>query len=115
VPKEYDDKVSYPKKISKLKDGQDGYSLFLSIDAKFAKSSEKPSQVYVSLKKQPSVDSVNLAVNSYGSLDSKSGLYDIQFNFEKELVEHLNGIYDIEIHAADIRADSKNVWQLGQI
>jgi hypothetical protein len=42
VPSSYDDKVAYPKKINKIKDGQDGYSLFLAIDAQFAKSTEKP-------------------------------------------------------------------------
>lgn len=83
VPSNYDDKVAYPKKISKLKDGQDGYSLFLAVDAKFAKSAEKPRQVYVSLKKQSTGDSLNLAINSYGTINSKTGLYDIQFNFEK--------------------------------
>jgi hypothetical protein len=42
VPSSFDEKVAYPKKISKLKDGQDGYSLFLAIDAQFTKSTEKP-------------------------------------------------------------------------
>jgi hypothetical protein len=56
---------------------------------------------------------VNLAINSYATINSKGGLYDIQFNFEKQMVDHINGVYDIEIHAADIRADSKTVWQLG--
>ena len=31
------------------------------------------------------------------------------------MVDHINGVYDIEIHAADIRADSKHVWQVGSI
>jgi len=72
---------------------------------------KKPKQVYLSLKKQS--DSKNLAVNSYGELNSKTGLYEITFNYENQLVEHINGVYQIEIHVADIRAEKSETWKLG--
>ncbi len=75
TPSNFDQKVTYPDKINKIKDGTDGLSLFVNVEAKFEKSTEKPSQVYVSLRKQSGgkgqSSTSNLAVNSYGELDSK--------------------------------------------
>jgi hypothetical protein len=48
----------------------------------------------------------NLGINSYGKLNSQTGFYEITLDVTKGM-DHINGDYDIEVHAADFRADSK--------
>ena len=41
-PSKYDDRVEYPDKVRNFKDANDRQSLFLEVDAKFDKSTDKP-------------------------------------------------------------------------
>lgn len=56
----------------------------------------------------------NLAYNSYGYLNSKSGLYEITFDFSNDM-QHFNGEYSIAVHVADINAVSSINWDIGTV
>lgn len=56
----------------------------------------------------------NLGINSYGKLNSQTGLYEITLDVSKGM-DHINGDYEMTIHAADFRAEAKQVWALGTI
>lgn len=47
-------------------------------------------------------------------MNSQTGFYEITLDVTKGM-DHINGDYDMEIHAADFRADQRQVWQLGSI
>lgn len=57
----------------------------------------------------------NLPISSYGKQSSTgSGEYDILFDYTK-LMEHVNGIYELSLHVADINSANTFVWNMGQI
>lgn len=64
-------------------------------------SKEKPSQVYLEIKKKTSER--NLAYTTYGLLNSKTGNYEATFDFSQRM-QQLNGEYILQIHVADINA-----------
>jgi hypothetical protein len=61
--------------------------------------------VYLTIKKNQK-GKRNLATNSYGKLNTQTGLYEITLDVGKGM-DHINGDYDMEIHSADFRADQK--------
>jgi hypothetical protein len=66
----------------------------------------------MSLLKKGSTE--DLRITTYGKLNAITGLYQITIDFSKAM-EHINGDYSMEIHAADYRADRPEVWDLGTI
>jgi hypothetical protein len=85
----------------------------MAVSALFQESeSQNPSQVYLSLHKKGAAD--NLRYNSYAKMNPKTGLYQLTFDFSKSM-EHLNGEYNLELHASDYRAIKQEVWDLGTI
>ena len=112
-PSKFDGKTEYPKTIDNIRQGQDDYFIHLAVDASFTKSSEKPSQVFFSLRRKSSEKS--LSVNSYGKLNKESGLYEVSVDISKDFDQHFNGDYEISVHAADYRADAPVSWNLGTI
>lgn len=91
IPSKFDGKIEYPKSIEGIRQGQDDYFIHLAIDAGFTKSSEKPSQVFFSLRRKSSEKS--LAINSYGKLNKDSGLYEVSVDISKDFDQHFNGDY----------------------
>ena len=55
-----------------------------------------------------------IAYTRYGKFNPASSIYQITLDFSKDM-EHLNGDYDIKIHASDYRAEKSEVWDLGTI
>lgn len=55
-----------------------------------------------------------MSYSTYGKLNPKSGLYQLTFDFSKGM-EHLNGEYEVKLHASDYRAIKQEVWDLGTI
>lgn len=47
-------------------------------------------------------------------MNAKTGLYHLTFDFTKGM-EHLNGEYEVKVHASDFRAQRTEVWDLGTI
>ena len=102
-----------------MKQAQDDQYIHFAVSASFVRTtSEKPSQVYISLRKRPvtiSDPEKPLGINSYGRLNKETGLYEITFDISKDLEMHFNGEYDLTVHAADYRADGSHGWQLGSV
>lgn len=114
APSSFENSVSYPGKLSNTKTAQDEHHLHLEVSAKFRDSeSSAPSQVYLTLQKKDA-SSKQLSYQAYGKYNSKSKTYQISFGFAKGM-EHLNGEYDLKIHASDYRAIKQEVWDLGSI
>ena len=84
------------------------------MSASFLRStSERPSQVYVSIKKRAHSlkdPERNLGINSYGKYNKDTGLYEVTFDVSKDMEMHLNGEYEIAVHAADYRGDASLGW-----
>jgi hypothetical protein len=112
-PSKFDGKTEYPRPIENIRQGQDDFFIHLAVDVGFTKSSEKPSQVFFSLKRKSNEKS--LSINSYGKLNKDSGLYEVSVDISKDLDQHFNGDYDISVHAADYRSDAPASWNLGTI
>ena len=112
-PAKFDGKAEYPRAIENIRQGQDDYFIHLAVDASFTKSSEKPSQVFFSLRRKSSEKS--LSINSYGKLNKDSGLYEVSVDVSKDFDQHFNGDYEISVHAADYRSDAPASWNLGTI
>ena len=114
APSSFENSVSYPGKLSNTKTAQDEHYLHLEVNAKFRDSeTSAPSQVYLTLQKKDA-NSKQLSYQAYGKYNSKSKTYQISFGFAKGM-EHLNGEYDLKIHASDFRAVKQEVWDLGSI
>lgn len=113
-PSSFENSVSYPGKISNTKNAQDEHYLHLQVSAKFRDSeSGNPAQVYLTLKKKDST-SKQLTYQAYGKYNSKTNSYHITFGFAKGM-EHLNGEYELKVHASDYRAIKQEVWDLGNL
>lgn len=114
-PSSFEGKVENQGKITQIKQASDDHYIHFAVKAGFVRAtSERPSQVYVSLKRRGGEGS--LAINGYGSLNRDSGLYEVTFNVNKDLGEvHLNGEYDITVYASDYRASATQEWILGSI
>lgn len=113
-PSSFENSVSYPGKISNTKNAQDEHYLHLQVSAKFRDSeSGSPAQVYLTLKKKDST-SKQLKYQAYGKYNAKTNNYHITFGFAKGM-EHLNGEYELKVHASDYRAIKQEVWDLGNL
>jgi Oligosaccharyltransferase subunit Ribophorin II len=82
----------------------------LAVKAGFSKSSERPKQVYLSLKKKGT--EINLSQNVYGSFNVEKERFQFTLDIQNDL-QHFNGDYELSLHIADFRASNKGVWALG--
>lgn len=110
-PRKLDHKLEGPKgQITSLKQASDDHYLHLAIDAKFVRSSsEKPSQVYLTLRKAGSI-----ALSTQAKLNKESAIYEATIDFSRDISVHLNGEYSLSVHAADYRAEPIS-WSLGNV
>lgn len=55
-----------------------------------------------------------MTYQAYGKFNAKTNSYHISFGFAKGM-EHLNGEYEMKLHASDYRAIKQEVWDLGSL
>lgn len=111
-PSKFDGNVDYPSKIQSIRQAQDEFFIHISVNAAFQKSNEKISQVYFSVKRKVPG---SVQINAYGKFNKETGLYEATLDVSKDFEQHFNGDYDVQVHAADYRAESPLNWNLGQI
>lgn len=93
-----------------MKQASDDHYLHVAVEAKFVRSnSEKPSQVYLTLRRANS-----LALSTNAKLNKESGLYEATIDFSRDITVHLNGEYQLTVHTADYRAEPAS-WNLGNL
>jgi len=113
-PTSLDQTITPNEQVKEIKKAQDDYFLHFAVAADFTKSQDtvKPSQVYLTVRKSGEKD--QLSYTRYGKLNPSTGLYQITLDFSRDM-EHLNGDYDLSLHASDYRAEKSISWSLGKV
>ncbi|CDW80313.1 dolichyl-diphosphooligosaccharide--protein glycosyltransferase subunit 2-like [Stylonychia lemnae] len=113
-PDALENSIIHPKQFpNDIKNAQDGNFLHVGVSALFQQSEGgNPQQIYLRLQKKGAAD--HLSYQAYAKLNVKTGLYHLTFDFTKGM-EHLNGEYQVELHASDFRAQRNEVWDLGTL
>ena len=88
-----------------MKNAQDEHFLHIGVSVEFGKtgsSTTHPAHVFITMKKVGAKD--HLSYSRHGKYNPATGLYQITFDFSRDM-EHLNGNYEIQVHASDYRAE----------